>query len=154
MTETRNYALSGDDAFILDDVPITAFANGDNISITFPNDISSTIKGKNGNAAISKNPQGEIGEVTLRILRGTDDDRRLNSRLAAYRRDVATFPLFNGSFVKRIGRGDGTVVEDAYTLLGGVPQRKVDTKENQDGDSEQSISIYNLRFADIVPTKG
>jgi hypothetical protein len=49
--------------------------------------------------------------------------------------------------IKRIGDGTGNVTNDVYKVNGGVVQKIPVVKENVEGDTEQSVSIYLIMFA-------
>jgi len=61
--------------------------------------------------------------VTLRIMRGSSDDRFLSGLMIQSDRDFVSAPLANGSYVKRLGDGEQNVTRDVYTLLAGVFQK-------------------------------
>lgn len=141
-------SLTGKDSITLDGIRTLAdFADGDVCNLEFPNNIVEAKVGKNGNAIYAFNSTGKTVNATLRILRGSADDKYLNSRLREYLNDQAAFVLIEGEFIKRAGDGQGNVSNDVYKLNGGVIQKIPGTKDNIEGDTEQSVSIYNIVFA-------
>ena len=139
-------ALTGNDSIIIDGLPLVDLANGDVGTLTFPNDITSATTGKNGNSIIALNETGKIAELSIRVLRGSSDDKTLNSKFKTMEADLPSFTLLTGSIVKRIGDGISNVVEDTYALSGGSFSKRVETTSNVEGDIEQGVSIYNIRF--------
>lgn len=139
-------ALTGNDSIIIDGLPLVDLANGDVGTLTFPNDITSATTGKNGNSIIALNETGKIAELSLRVLRGSSDDKTLNSKFKTMEADLPSFTLLTGSIVKRIGDGISNVVEDTYALSGGTFSKRVETTSNVEGDIEQGVSVYNIRF--------
>lgn len=143
-------SLTGEDTIILNDRILADLADGDCVNIDFPNNLVEGKVGKNGNTIYSLNAQGGVSTVTLRILTGSADDKFLNSQLAAYRNDPASYTLMPAEFVKRAGDGSGNVTADVYKLKGGIVQKIPNAKENKEGDTEQSVSIYQLYFGNTT----
>ena len=140
-------ALTGNDSIIIDGLPLDfGLANGDVGTLTFPNDITSATTGKNGNSIIALNETGKIAELSIRVLRGSSDDKTLNSKFKTMEADLPSFTLMTGSIVKRIGDGISGVTEDTYALSGGTFSKRVETTSNVEGDIEQGVSVYNIRF--------
>lgn len=140
-------SLTGADTAVIAGRVLTDFGDADNVDLKFPNELATLKTGKNGNAIYAANASGLISEVVLRILRGSDDDKFLNSLLAAQKADFAAFVLLTGQFVKRVGDGDGNVTNDTYIFGGGIFSKQIEGKSNVEGDTEQSLAIYNLKFA-------
>lgn len=140
--------LTGADTVILDAGRIVAdLADGDTALLEFPNNLAEGKVGKNGNTIYAFNATGKTVNVTLRVLRGSADDKYLNSRMQEYLNDPASFILIEGEFIKRAGDGRGNITADIYRLSGGIVQKMPGAKENQEGDTEQSVAIWNLTFA-------
>lgn len=142
--------ITGDDTIILYGRVLTDLADGDTSTITFPNDLVTMKTGKNNNTIYSKNANGTNGEAVLRVMKGSSDDRFLQGKLDAQMRDFPAATLATGSFVKRLGDGVGKIVNETYVLAGGVISKNVESKDNQDGDTSQSVSVYNFKFANVV----
>ena len=139
-------SLTGRDTAIIDGRIFTDFADGDTCSLEFQNDIVTATVGKNGAAIYAYNATGAVVNVTLRLLRGSADDKYLNLRFSQFKIDPPSFVLMTGSFVKRVGKGFGLVNSDIYQMSGGVILRPPVAKENQSGDTEQAVSIWSLQF--------
>lgn len=139
--------ITGDDTLTLFDRVIVDLADNDTSTITYPNDLMTMTTGKNGNSIYAKNEQGSNADLVLRVIKGSSDDRFLQQKLTQANSDFAGQELATGEFVKRVGDGLGNVVRDVTTLRGGMFMRRVDNKENVSGDTEQSVSVYRMKFA-------
>lgn len=122
-------------------------ADGDTGNLDFPNNLVESKTGKNGNTIYAFNSTGKVSLLTIRVLRGSPDDKYLNSEMNRYLQDPAAYTLIDGEFVKRIGNGLGEVTNDVYRMSGGIIQKFPVVKENVEGDVEQSVSIWSVQFA-------
>jgi len=140
-------AITGQDTLTIFDRNITDVAEGDVSTITFPNELFTLKTGKNENTIYALNAEGRNCELSLRVMRGSEDDKFLQSKLSELLRDPPSFSLCAGQFTKRIGDGSGSVTREVYKLSGGIFMKAIESKENVDGDIEQAVSIYNMKFA-------
>lgn len=140
-------ALSGNDSIILNNRIFADLADGNVAELTFPNDIATVKTGKDGNSIYGLNETGKQSELKLRLIRGSADDKFLNGLLANQQLNFAGFPLMVGQFIKKIGDGAGNIKSDTYIMSGGVFTKQVEAKSNVEGESEQSVSIYTLKFS-------
>lgn len=140
-------ALSGSDSATINNRILSDFADGNCIELTFPNDIAQVKTGKNGNSIYGLNESGKQCELKLRIIRGSNDDKFLNNLLANQQNNFAGFPLMIGQFVKQVGDGKGNVTSDTYIVSGGVFTKQIEAKSNVEGDTEQSIAMYTMKFS-------
>lgn len=140
-------ALTGKDTTIIDGRILTDFADGDTAMLDFPNNLMESVNGKNGNTIYAANSTGKVVTITLRVLAGSADDKYLNSRMQEFINDPAAFILIEGEFIKRVGDGQGNVNDIIYTVQGGVIQKLPNAKENVSGDTEQSVSVWQIQFA-------
>lgn len=140
-------SLTGKDTIKINNRILNDFADGDTADLVHPNKLVNVKTGKNGNSIYAYNYSGQQCEVTLRILRGSSDDKYLNNLLALFKNDPAAFSLIQGEFGKNVGNGAGGITQDIYIMSGGVFDKNVDVKENTEGDTEQAISIYHLVFS-------
>lgn len=143
------YALTGDDTFILNDVVLNDLTDGSVVNITYSNDRIGISTGKNDNTVFSDNRQGGNASAELRVLRGSATDKFLNGLSVQQERDMVAFPVMNGSFSKRVGDGLGNISYDTFTLLGGMFQTFTDVQENNNGDTEQGSAVYTITFAKV-----
>lgn len=140
-------SMTGSDTISINNRILNDLADGDAVNMTYPNEMAVIKTGKNGNSLYALNESGRQVDVIIRVIRGSADDKFLNGLLASQRSNFASFVLMNAEFIKRIGDGLGDVLSDTYVLSGGVFSKAVEAKSNVEGDTEQSIAIYNLRFA-------
>ncbi len=150
MSQGQVVSLTGADTVVLAGRVLTNFGDADNAALTFPNDLASVKVGKNGNAIYALNEMGRMGELVLRIIRGSPDDSFLNDLMAEQRFDFASFVLLRGQFTKRVGDGLGNITSDTYLAAGGIFTKSVEVKSNVEGDTEQSLAIYNLKFSNAI----
>lgn len=141
-------AVTGQDTLSLNNRVIVDFADANCAELTFPNEIGNIKTGKNGNSIYSLNTSGRQAELKIRLLRAGADDKFLNGLLANQQLDFAGTALLIGSFVKRIGDGSGkNIASDTYVLQGGIFIKIPEGRTNVEGETEQSVSIYTIRFA-------
>ena len=141
------FALTGGDTITINLRPLNDLADDDTCTVSFPNELCSVNSGKNRNTIYALNETGNNAEVTLRVIMGSSDDKFLNGLLASQQADLPAFTLMTGTFIKRVGDGNGKVTYNSYPLQGGVFTKLPDVKENVTGDKEQAIITYNLKFA-------
>ena len=122
-------------------------ADGDVAVLDFPNNLVEAKTGKNGNTIYAFNSTGVVATATIRVLRGSADDKYLNAELNRFKLDPPAYTLIDGEFVKRVGDGIGNVTNDVYSLDGGIVQKMPNMKENVEGDIEQGIAIWQVIFA-------
>lgn len=139
-------SLTGNDTVQINDRVFADFGDGDIVNLTYPNELVGVKTGKNGNSIYAFNETGKQADVEIRVLRASPDDKFLNSLKLGMEQDFASFSLLTGQFTKRVGDGQGNVSNEIYTLSGGVFSQSVDTRSNVEGDTDQSISVYRLKF--------
>jgi hypothetical protein len=142
--------LTGNDTLTLNNTVLTDFADGNCVELSFPNDIAQVKTGKNGNSIYAQNQTGNNGELKLRLIRGSSDDNFMNNLLIQQQNNFSGTVLLQGQFVKVIGNGLGTNSFDTYILSGGVFMKIQEAKENVEGDTEQSVTMYTIKFATVV----
>ena len=140
-------AMSGNDTIIINSRTFADFADTNVVELTFPNDIANVKTVNNGNSIYGLNESGRQCEVKIRVVRGSSDDKFMNALLSQQQLNFAGFTLVIGTFVKKIGDGAGNITSDTYVLSGGVFTKQVEGKSNVEGDTEQSVSIYTLKFS-------
>lgn len=140
-------ALTGNDTFIINNRIFSDQADGDIVTITFPNDIATVKVGKNGNAMFGLNEAGRQADVMVKVVRGSSDDKFLLQLLNLQLDNFASTVLMIGEAVKKIGDGAGNIASDTFIFGGGVFVKPVEMKTNVEGDSEQSTSSYHMKFS-------
>lgn len=144
--------LTGEDTLTLGGNTFTDLADGDAVTVAFPNEDVVLKTGKNGNTIYAKNDTGANADVTIRVMMGSRDDRFLASKKAEQDRDFSSFVVLGGEFVKQQGDGQGFRTLTVYNLNGGVFTKGIDVKTNAEGDTEQAVRIYTLKFANALST--
>lgn len=143
------FTVTSDDSLTLAGRVLVDFADADVTVVEFPNDLADSKTGKNGNGIISRNRQGDNATLTLRLLRGSSDDSFLQGLLNSALNNWTGQTLLTGEFVKQLGDGQGNVARDVYTFSGGFFSKKVNGKENVEGQTDQGASIYTIKFIDV-----
>ena len=144
------FSLSGSDTCIIAGLnTLTDVADGDWFTMTYENTLAEIKTGKNGNSLFASNAMGAQGVATLRLIRGSYDDRALDSLLQQQLQDFSRFVTLSGTFTKAVGDGSGNVTLDQYVANGGVFTHNVDAKSNAEADTEQSVSVYRFKFANV-----
>ena len=141
------YTVTSNDTLTLNGRVLNDFSLDDTTKVTFPNELITRKTGKNGNTIFAQNMQGYNGDVELRLSRGSSDDQYVQGLIPAPGADFPSLALIVGSFVKRIGDGQGNVVSDVYSLAGGVISKIPEGKENVSGDVVQGEAVYMIKFA-------
>jgi len=144
---SQKVAMTGADTVKINNRILSDFAEADCVKLTYPNEIANVKTGKNGNSIYGFNESGKQCELELRLIRGSDDDKFMNNLLAAQQNNFAGFTLMIGEFVKRIGDGQGNVLSDTYIMSGGIFSNQPEAKSNVEGDVEQSVTIWKLKFS-------
>lgn len=139
-------SLSGADTISINGRVLADLADANCVELTFPNDIAAVKTGKNGNSLFALNESGRQCEMKLRLMRGSADDKFMNGLLSLQQSNFSGFPLIVGNFVKKLGDGAGNVTSDTYIASGGVFTKQVEAKMNVEGDTEQSIAMYTMKF--------
>lgn len=140
-------ALSGNDTLTINNYLLTGQADGNVVELTFPNEIMNVKTGKNGNSIYGFNTTGQQCEVKCRVVRGSADDKFLNGLLTSQNSNPAGFSLMIAEFIKKLGDGQGNILSDIYVLSGGIFMKQVEGKSNVEGDTEQSVAIYMMKFS-------
>src|SRR3954462_7992807 len=96
-------ALSGNDVISINNRVFSDLADGTCFELNFPNKISVVKIGKNGNAIYGLNQTGLLAESTMRLIRGSADDKFMQGLLATQQANFAGWVLMIGTFTKQIG---------------------------------------------------
>ncbi len=136
-------ALSGSDTINIQNRIFADLADGNCVEL----DIASVKTGKNGNSIYGLNETGKQCEVKIRVIRGSSDDKFLNNLLSQQQANFAGTVLLIGQFIKKIGDGRGNITSDTYIMSGGVFTKQVPAKTNVEGESEQSVAIYTIKYS-------
>jgi hypothetical protein len=139
--------LTGNDIITINDRILADFAEGDVAVLNFPLPLSTLKTGKNGNTLYALNEEGRQCELTLKLLKGSSDDRFLNALLNQMLNNGVAFTLLSGRIVKKLGDGAGNVCEEQYLLSGGIFKKSVGTVSSAAGSIEQAVALYTLHFS-------
>jgi len=139
-------SLTGSDTAVINGTIMTGVADGDYCTLAFDNDLAKMKTSKDGNTIYALDQTGRIVKVTMRVLLGSDTDVTLNSLLSDMLSDFASFSLMSGSFTKRVGDGSGKTHDVVYQLTGGIFKRWPNAKSNAEGDTDQSVAVYEIDF--------
>lgn len=140
-------ALSGSDTISINNTVLTDLADGNCVELTFPNDIANVKTGKNGNSIYGLNESGKQCEVKVRVVRGGQSDKFLLNLLSQQQANFAGTVLMLGQFIKKVGDGTGAITSDIYILGGGIFTKIPEAKTNVEGETEQSITMYTMKFS-------
>lgn len=141
------FSLLGSDAIKVGGRNITDFSSGEVGKVTYPSELATVKTGKNGNTIYVQNASGFQATLEIKVIRGSADDKALNTFLKNYRENPTGYVLKDAEITKIIGDGAGNVTSDTYTLVGGIPTKQVEVAVNTEGDVEQAISSYTFVFA-------
>ena len=141
------FTVTSNDTLSLNGHVFVDLADNDTTTITFPNALITRKTGKNGNTLFAQNAPGLNADLALRVMRGSADDSYMQGLINTAPVDFPSTVLLAGTFVKRLGDGQGKVVSDVYTLAGGVISKIPQGKENVEGDTGQGVVVYNVIFA-------
>lgn len=143
---SSSFSLTGKDTIQIGGRSLVDLADGDCMVVSYANDLVVVKQGKDGNTIYAVNANGNMADATVRVLRGSADDKALNALMAQQAADLSAFPLMTGYLVKRVGDGSGNVTRDTYILTGGVFSKAVAVTSNVEGNTEQSVSVYTFKF--------
>lgn len=145
-------SLTGNDSISINGRVLADFADGDIANLDFPNNLVEAKTGKNNNTIYAFNATGRVVTATVRLIRGSSDDKFLNSEMNSFINDPASYLLLESEFIKRVGDGQGTITQDVYRLSGGVIHKLPTVKENVEGDVESAVVVWEIQFANTDRT--
>lgn len=128
-------------SFILSDL-----ADGTVAELSAPNELSTTTTGYNGNSLGSHNEPGRQRECTLRVVKGSNDDKRLNKNYNLWKNRDMRFRPLKMTFTKNVAHEDGSVTRDTVECFFGLPSGQPVQMQDTAGNTEQVVSVYMLRF--------
>ena len=144
------YTVTGNDTLTLNGRVIIDNAYGTVSQVAFPNELVTIKTGKNGNTVLAQNASGFNATLTMRLTRGSSDDQFMQALVPAAGSSFPSTTLLAGTFVKNLGDGQGNVVSDTYALQGGIISKQVEGAENVEGDTEQGVAVYNVKFSNAA----
>ena len=126
---------------------LTDFANATVTEFGPDNDLSSLTTGYNGNGLGAHNEPGRQRTGTLRLVKASSDDKRINENYTLWKNRDSKFRPLKASFTKRIAHEDGSITEDTLYCYFGLPAGQPVQANNTEGDTEQVVSVYTIKFA-------
>lgn len=141
-------SLTGNDSLIINGRIITGFADANSVDVSPAADIGVAKKGKNNNTIYARNEMGRMANMVLRLVIGCDDDKYINSLLQQWKQSTSDFILMTGTFNKRVGDGKGNIQTKVHQLLGGFPKNFPKVTTAAEGDTNQSVSEWNITWGD------
>lgn len=143
-------AYTAQDTLILEDYEgewiLSDLADGTVVQLSAPNEKSTTTTGYNGNSLGAHNESGRQRECTIRIVKGSGDDKRLNRFYNMWeKRDLRWVPL-KASFTKKIGHSDGSMTDETIECKFGLPATPVEAMQDTTGSTDQLVAVYMIRF--------
>lgn len=143
------FSITGDDQLNLQGLDVENItpdlADGDVINLTVPNDLINMALGKNGNGIYALDENGKKFELEVRVLKGTESDAAFVNKYNTYiSGNFAGLTLITGTVVKKLGDGNGGVKTWTFKLAGGVIRKAPESRTNVNGDTEQSVTVYNI----------
>lgn len=122
------------------------FADGVVAELSAPNELSAITTGYNGNALGSHNEPGRQRELTLRVVKGSYDDKRLNKNYNLWKDRSITFKPLKSYFTKLIALDNGNTT-DTVECYFGLPTGQPTQQTITDGNTDQVVSVYTIRYA-------
>ena len=123
---------------ILNDRSMTAFAEGDFLTLTPANAASSHVNSASGGVSIAERFDKDVYDLMFRVQKFSPDDVFMLSAL-----NSENLIVFAGSLKESYGI-DGNAGVESFTLeAGSITTQPTQTKNNQDGNA---LMEYMLRF--------
>jgi hypothetical protein len=141
------FSVLGDDTIKLGDIILENLGHGEVAKVTYSTELATVKTGKNGNTIFVQNASGFQATMEFKVIRGSSNDKDLQTLVTSYKTNPSTFVLQNAEIAKNIGDGIGGKITDVYILTGGIPSKQVEVVVNVEGDVEQALSVYTFVFA-------
>lgn len=126
---------------------IKDFGSGDVIKLTVPNEFVELETGKGGNTFYVWKEKGSNIDCEMRVLVGSTDDIRINSRITNMTENFVGTVLMDGIITRPYSNGDGVIKYQQFFCKGGSYVKGAEFVDNTDGSAEQAINVYKIRFA-------
>ncbi len=143
-------AYTAQDIIILEDFEgdwiLSDFANGTVLQAQQTGSKSNTTTGYNANSLAAHDETGRQREVTIRIIKGSPDDKRLNRFYTMWDKHDLRYKPLNGQFTKVIGHGDTTMTNNTLSVFFGNPKDSPEEAVDRNGNTDQLVSVYVITF--------
>lgn len=127
--------------FILSD-----FADGAVAELSAPNELSTITTGYNGNSLGAHNEPGRQRQLTLRLVKGSSDDKRFNKNINLWKDRSLQFKPLRATFTKNVAHEDGSITYDTVECYFGLPAGQPVQTTDTTGATEQVVSVYTINF--------
>ena len=141
------FSLFGNDTVKIGDRILSDFGSGEIAKLTYPTELATVKSGKNGNTIFVQNASGFQTSLELKVIRGSADDKYLQSLVTLYKSTPTLYVLDSFELSKKIGDGSGAAASDTYSLTGGIPTKQPEATVNVEGDTDQALTVYTWVFA-------
>lgn len=125
---------------------LSDFADGTVAELNAPNELSTLTTGYNGNSLGSHNEPGRQRELTLRLVKGSSDDKRMNENYNLWKNRDIRFKPFTMTFTKNVAHGTGAATNDKVSCYFGLPTGQPAQVSDMNGNTDQVVSVYTIRF--------
>lgn len=129
------------------DFTLSDFADGTVAELSAPNELSTVTTGYNGNGLGAHNEPGRQRTLTLRLVKASSDDKRINETYELWKNRDSRFKPLEMSFTKNITHSDGNVTHDTVNCYFGLPSAPPVQSLDTTGNTEQVVSVYTFTFA-------
>lgn len=146
--------LSGNDTIVVNNRVIQDLVDGNVGELSYAGDVAAVKTGKNGNSLYALNTSGYQADLKLRILRGSADDKFFLELYNQQQNNFAGFTLMQGAVTKQLGDGAGNISYDTYTTQGGIFKKAPGVISNPEGNTEQNVTVWEMKFSNSVRALG
>lgn len=127
---------------------LSDFADGGVAELANPNELATVTTGYNGNGLGAHNEPGRQRVLTIRLVKASSDDKRLNETFELWKKRDIRFRPIEAKFTKNVGHSDGSITHDTTECYFGLPTGAPVALTDTTGNTEQSVSVYTITFAD------
>lgn len=129
------------------DFTLSDFADGTVAELSAPNELATVTTGYNGNGLGAHNEPGRQRILTLRLVKASADDKRINETYELWKNRDMRFKPLEMSFTKNITHSDGNVTHDIVNCYFGLPSAPPVQSIDTTGNVDQVVSVYTFTFA-------
>lgn len=127
---------------ILNGHVFTDLVEGDYLTLSFPNDLTSRANSANGGLTVAGRVDGDVGDLVFSVQKLSGDDTVMNE----WRRSNGYPVILDGSAKTRFTR-DGAELTETYELSGGtITAQPEDNRNNQD---QNNAMEYTIQFRSV-----
>lgn len=130
-----------------EEIILTDFAFGDIAKLTIPNDLMDLTTGKDSNTVFTFKAEGTNIDLEVRILLGSQNDIQLNSIVEGMKKDFVGTNFLNASVKRLYTLEDNAKKIQEFSCQVGMLAKGAEFTENTEGNTEQGVNVYKIRFA-------